>query len=98
MVFCIQYPPKKFQDLKKKIDENLTKGFIKTSSFLTAIPVLFVKKPGKSFRLCVNYKTLNAITIKNKYPFFLIQETLTRFVKIKYFTKLITWLFSIKSR
>ena len=44
------------QVLKKKIDENLAKGFIRTSFFPTAAPVLFVKKPGGNFRLCVNYK------------------------------------------
>ena len=42
MVFCIQCP-KKSSKLKKKIDENLTKGFIKTSSFSTTVPVLFIK-------------------------------------------------------
>ena len=79
---------RELQILKKIIDENLTKGFIKTNSFPTAIPVLFAKKPGKSFRLCVNYKTFNAITVKNKYPLPLIQETLNRLAKVKYFTKL----------
>ena len=79
---------KKIQILKKFFNENLTKSFIKTSSFPTAVPVLFVKKPKKGFRLCVNYKTFNAITVKNRYPLLLIQETLDRLAKIKYFTKL----------
>ena len=74
--------------MKKKIDENLTKCLIKTSSFLTTILDIFVKKPGKKFRLYVHYKTFNAITIKYKYPLFLIQKTLNRLIKITYFTKL----------
>ena len=78
----------KFQVLKKFLDENLAKGFIRASSFLAAILILFVRKPGRSFRLCVNYKTFNAITVKNKYPLFLIQEILNRLAKVKYFTKL----------
>ena len=79
---------KEFQILKKFFDENLAKGFIRASSFPAAAPVLFVKKPGKGLRLCVKYKTLNAITVKNKYPLPLIQETLNRLVKVKYLTKL----------
>ena len=79
---------REFQILKKFFDENLAKGFIKTSSFPTAAPILFVRKPGKSFRLCVNYKAFNAITVKNKYSLPLIQENLNRLAKIKYFTKL----------
>ena len=64
----------------------MAKGFIRNSFFPTAAPVLFVKKPGGGFRLCVDYKTFNAITVKNKYPLFLIQEILNRLVAIKYFT------------
>ena len=76
------------QVLEKFFDENLAKSFIRTSSFPTATPILFAKKPGGGLRLCVNYEALNAITVKNKYPLPLIQETLNRLVKAKYFTKL----------
>ena len=77
-----------FQVLKKFLDENLAKGFIRASFFPAAAPVLFVKKPGRGFRLCVNYKTFNAITVKNRYPLTLIQKKLDRLAKAKYFTKL----------
>ena len=77
-----------FQVLKKFFDENLTKGFIRASSSPTASPILFARKPGGSFRFCVNYKTFNAITMKNRYPLPLIQETLNRLTRAKYFTKL----------
>ena len=76
------------QILKKFLDENLAKGFIRASSFPAAAPILFVKKPGGGLRLCVDYRALNAITVKNRYPLPLIQETLDRLVKVKYFTKL----------
>ena len=77
------------QVLKIFLDENLTKSFIRVSSFPAATPVLFVKKPGGSFRLCVDYRAFNAITVKIRYPLPLIQETLDRLVKAKYFTKLV---------
>ena len=79
---------RELQVLKKFLDENLAKGFIRTSLSPAAAPVLFVKKPGGGLRLCVNYRALNAITIKNRYPLPLIQETLDRLAKAKYFTKL----------
>ena len=79
---------KELQILKKFFDGNLAKSFIRASSFPTATPILFVKKPGLGFRLCVNYKSLNAITVKNRYPLLLIQKNLNRLVKVKYFTNL----------
>ena len=74
--------------MKKFFDEYLAEFFLRANSFLTAAPILFVKNPQKSFRLYVNYKKFNAIRMKNKYPLPLIQKSLNRFVKIKYFTKL----------
>jgi hypothetical protein len=46
----------------------LDKGYIHPSSSPWSYPALFVKKKDQSLRLCVNYRPLNAITIKNKYP------------------------------
>ena len=76
------------QVLKKFFDENLAKGFIKANSFPAAVFVLFVRKSGRGLRLYLNYKTLNAITVKNKYSLPLIKKTLDRLAKTKYFTKL----------
>ena len=78
----------KLKVLKKFLDENLTKGFIRANSSPITSPVLFARKLGGSFRFWVNYKTFNAITMKNKYLLFLIQETLDRLTRAKYFTKL----------
>jgi len=74
--------------LKKYLEENLTKSFIRHSSSPTGAPVLFVKKGYGSLRLCVDYQDLNEITVKNCYPLLLIQETLARLSKAKWFTKL----------
>ena len=74
--------------LKKYLKENLDKGFIRPSSSPASSPVLFVKKPGGGLRLCVDYRALNELTVKNRYPIPRIHETLTLLGKAKYFTKL----------
>jgi transposase InsO family protein len=76
------------QTLKDWLEENLSKGFIRASSSPAASPILFVKKTDGSLRLCVDYRGLNAGTIKNRYPLPLLQETLMRLSKAKYFTTL----------
>ncbi len=55
-------------ELKKQLEEPLNKGFIRPSVSPWGAPVLFVKKKDVTFRLCIDYKKLNAVTIKNKYP------------------------------
>ncbi len=74
--------------LRKYLDENLSKGFIRASSSPVASPVLFVRKPGGGLRFCVDYRGLNALTIKNRYPIPLLQETLNRLSRAKFYTKL----------
>ena len=74
--------------LRKTLTELLDKGFIRVSNSPAAAPVLFVKKPGGGLRFCVDYRALNAITRKDRYPLPLIQETLSKISKAKWFTKL----------
>ena len=76
------------EELRRYLDENLSKGFIRASKSPAASPVMFVKKPGGGLRFCVDYRGLNAITIKNRYPLPLITETLNRLSRAKIFTKL----------
>ena len=76
------------QVLKEYIDENLRKRFIRPSTSPFGAPVLFVKKPDGSLRLCVDYRALNSMTIKNRYPLPLISELLDRVKGAKYFTKI----------
>jgi transposase InsO family protein len=73
---------------KQYLVENLAKGFIVPSQAPFASPVLFVKKASGGLRFCIDYRKLNAITRKNRYPLPLIDETLTRISKAKIFTKL----------
>lgn len=74
--------------LRKYLDEHLDKGFIRASSSPVASPVIFVRKPGGGLRFCVDYRALNAITIKNRYPIPLLNETLARLSKARYYSKL----------
>jgi hypothetical protein len=60
-------PPAKLAELKKQLQELLDKGFIRPSTSPWGCPALFVKKKDESLRLCVDYRPLNAVTIKNKY-------------------------------
>ena len=74
--------------MKKYLEENLSKGFIRPSSSSCASPVLFAKKPDGGLRFCVDYRGLNAITKKNRYPLPLINETLHQVQGAKIFTRL----------
>ena len=78
----------KLKVLRKYLNNNLSKGFIRASLSPITSPVIFIKKLGGGLRFCVDYRALNAVTIKNQYPLPLIQETLARLSKAKYFTKL----------
>jgi hypothetical protein len=55
-------------ELKEHIKELLEKGFIHPSSSLWGAPVIFVLKKDGTQRLCMDYRALNAVTVKNKYP------------------------------
>jgi hypothetical protein len=59
--------PKELAELKVQLNELLDKGYIHPSSPPWGGPTLFVKKKDQSLRLCVDYRPLNAVTIKNKY-------------------------------
>ena len=74
--------------MRKWLDDNLAKGFIRASSSPAALPALFAQKPGGGLRLCIDYRGLNAITIKNQYAMPLIQETLSQLSNAKHYTKL----------
>jgi hypothetical protein len=59
---------KDLAELNKQIEELLSKGFIRTSSSPWGAPTLFVDKKDGSRRMCVDYRSLNKVTIKNKFP------------------------------
>ena len=71
----------------KYIEENLRKGFLRHSQSSCGAPIVFAKKKDGTLRLSVDYRGLNKITIKNRYPLPFIGELLERISKVKYFTK-----------
>ncbi|RVW69179.1 Retrovirus-related Pol polyprotein from transposon 17.6 [Vitis vinifera] len=60
--------PLELKELKTQLDELLSKGFIRPSTLPWGAPVLFVKKKDDTLRLCIDYRKLNRVTMKNKYP------------------------------
>jgi hypothetical protein len=74
--------------LRKTLNELLDKGFIRVSQSPAASPILFAKKPGGGLRFCVDYRGLNAVTRKDRYPLPLIKETLRALTRAKWLTKL----------
>ncbi|KAG8473070.1 hypothetical protein CXB51_034991 [Gossypium anomalum] len=60
--------PAELKELKSQLQELTDKGFVRSSFSPWGAPVLFVKKKGDSMRFCVDYRQLNKVTIKNKYP------------------------------
>jgi hypothetical protein len=61
-------PPNEFAELKTQLQNLLEKGFIRPSSSPWGCPAIFVKKKDQTLRMCVDYRPLNEVTIKNKYP------------------------------
>lgn len=74
--------------LRDYLKENLSSGFIRASQSPASSPVMFVKKADGGLRFCVDYRALNALTVKNRYPLPLINETLQRLSKAVIYTKL----------
>jgi hypothetical protein len=79
---------KELKVLKDYTDEFLNKKFIRASKSPAGAPVLFTKKKDGSLRLCVDYRGLNQITIKNRCPLPLITETLDKLKGAKIYTKI----------
>nr|GEX37844.1 putative reverse transcriptase domain-containing protein [Tanacetum cinerariifolium] len=66
--------PLEMKELAKQLQELLDKGFIRLSSSPWGAPVLFMKKKDGSFRMCIDYRELNKLTIKNRYPLLRIDD------------------------
>jgi hypothetical protein len=81
-------PPAELAELKKQLQELLDKGFICPSTSPWGCLALFVKKKDESLRLCIDYRPLNAVTIKNKYPLPRIDVIFDQLVGAKVFSKI----------
>jgi hypothetical protein len=66
--------PLELKELKDQLQELLDKGFIRPSVSPWRAPVLFVKKKDGPMRLCIDYRELNKVTIKNRYPLLRIDD------------------------
>ncbi|GJT60710.1 putative reverse transcriptase domain-containing protein [Tanacetum coccineum] len=66
--------PSEMKELSVQLQELLEKGFIRPSSSPWGVPVLFVKKKDGSFRMCIDYRELNKLTVKNCYPLLRIDD------------------------
>ena len=80
--------PPELAELRKQLDELLEAGFIRPSKAPFGAPVLFQKKQDGSLRLCVDYRALNKVTVRNKYPIPLVADLFDQLGKAKYFSKL----------
>ena len=81
-------PPNEFAELKIQLQDLLNKGYIRPSASPWGCPALFVKKKDSSLRLCVDYRPLNAVKIKNKYPLPCIDILFDQLAGAKVFSKI----------
>ena len=79
---------KELQVLRNYLLKNLALNRIREFFNLVETLMLFVFKKNENLRLCVNYRSLNVVIIKNKCFFLLIEKTLNRLMSVVYFTKL----------
>jgi len=80
--------PNELAELKTQLKELLDKGFIRPSSSEWGCPALFVKNKNQLLCMCVDYRPLNAVKIKNKYPLPRIDILFDQLSKAKVFSKI----------
>ncbi|PRQ51575.1 putative nucleotidyltransferase, Ribonuclease H [Rosa chinensis] len=80
--------PAELRELKIQLQELVDKGFIQSSVSPWGAPVLFVKKKDGSLRLCIDYRKLNRVTVKNKYPLPRIDDLFDQLRGAKVFSKI----------
>nr|GEW62480.1 putative reverse transcriptase domain-containing protein [Tanacetum cinerariifolium] len=79
----------RMKELSVQLQEMLEKGFIRPSSSSWGAPVLFMKKKVRSFRMCIDYRELNKLTIKNQYPLLRIDDLFDQLVCKPYLDKFV---------
>ena len=78
----------KLQELKVQIQDLLGKGFITPSTSPWGAPILFAKKKDKTLRLCIDYRQLNRVTIKNRYPLPRIDDLFDQLRGVRIYSKI----------
>jgi hypothetical protein len=81
-------PPPELMELKRQLSELEQKRYVRPSSSSWAAPALFVERKDKSQRLCIDYRALNEVTIKNKYLLPRIDDLFDQLGRDKYFSKI----------
>jgi len=81
--------PTKMKELKIQFQDMLDKGFIRPSVSPKGAPLLFVNKKDRSMKLCIDYRELNKVTIKSRYPLLRLMICLINFKVHVYFLRLI---------
>nr|GEV37102.1 putative reverse transcriptase domain-containing protein [Tanacetum cinerariifolium] len=84
--YCLA--PSELEELSGKLKELQDKDFIRPSSSPWGAPALFVKKKDGSFRMCIDYRELNKLTIKNRYPLSRIDDLFDQLQGAQYFSKI----------
>ena len=80
--------PTELKDLKTQLHELLDKGFIRPSVSPWGVPVLFVKKKYGTLRMCIDYRQINKVTVKNKYPLPRIEDLFDQLKEASVFSKI----------
>ena len=80
--------PTELKELKINLQELLDKGFIRPSVSPWGAPVLFVKKKNGTLRMCIDYRQINKVTVKNKYPFPRIEDLFNQLKGVSVFSKI----------
>lgn len=83
-----RYPPKLKDEIEKQVEEMLHQGVIQKNTSAFASPVLLVKKKDNTWRFCVDYRYLNALTVKSKYPVPVFDQLMDELTHAKWFSKL----------
>ena len=76
------------EELRRQVEVLLEQGWIRPSSSPFGAPVLFIPKKGGQWCMCIDYRALNKITVKNRYPLPKVEELMDRLHGARYFTKL----------
>ena len=80
--------PTELKELNTKLQELLDKGFVRPSVSPWGAPVLFVKKKDGTLRMCIDYRQINKVTVKNKYPLPIIEDLFDQLKGASVFSKI----------